>query len=50
MRAVLRRRAARRAGPLRVGEIVVDSVRREVSVGGRPVALANKEFAPIPLA
>jgi DNA-binding response OmpR family regulator len=45
MRAVLRRRAARRAGPLRVGEIVVDSVRREVSVGGRPVALANKEFA-----
>ena len=42
--AVLRRREARRQGPLRVGEIVVDTSRREVRVGGRPVPLANKEF------
>jgi DNA-binding response OmpR family regulator len=45
IRAVLRRRAARRAGPLRVGEIFVDTVRREASVGGRKVSLANKEFS-----
>ena len=45
IRAVLRRRDARRAGPLRVGEIFVDTVRREASVGGRKVSLANKEFA-----
>jgi DNA-binding response OmpR family regulator len=45
MRAVLRRRGGRREGPIRAGEIVVDPVRREVAVGGRPVALANKEFA-----
>jgi DNA-binding response OmpR family regulator len=45
MRAVLRRRDGKRAGPLRVGEVVVDPVRREVRVGGRPVVLANKEFA-----
>ncbi|MGH2955263.1 MAG: response regulator transcription factor [Solirubrobacterales bacterium] len=45
MRAVLRRRGGKREGPLRVGEIVVDPVRREVRVGGRAVALANKEFA-----
>ncbi|MGH2952053.1 MAG: response regulator transcription factor [Solirubrobacterales bacterium] len=45
MRAVLRRRSGRREGPLRVGEIVVDTARREVTVAGRPVALANKEFA-----
>jgi len=45
MRAILRRRSGRREGPLRAGEIVVDPVRREVTVGGRPVALANKEFA-----
>ena len=44
-RAVLRRRDARRAGPLRVGEIVVDPSRREVRVGGEPVRLANKEFS-----
>ena len=44
IRAVLRRRAARREGPLRVGEIVVDTARREVRVGGPPVQLANKEF------
>ena len=31
-------RDARREGPLRVGEIIVDPARREVRVGGRPVA------------
>jgi DNA-binding response OmpR family regulator len=45
IRAVLRRRSGRRAGPLRAGEIVVDTARREARVGGRPVRLANKEFA-----
>jgi DNA-binding response OmpR family regulator len=45
MRAVLRRRDGRRAGPLRVGEIVVDPSRREVRVGGELVRLANKEFS-----
>ncbi len=44
IRAVLRRRDGRRAGPLRVGEIVVDPSRREVRVAGEPVQLANKEF------
>jgi DNA-binding response OmpR family regulator len=43
--AVLRRRAARRAGPIRVGELVVDPVTRGVRVGSREVELANKEFA-----
>jgi DNA-binding response OmpR family regulator len=42
---VLRRRAGRRAGPVRVGEIFVDPARREVRVGGRLVSLANKEFS-----
>ena len=43
--AVLRRggRAAQR--PCRVGEIVVDPVRRKVTVGEREVQLANKEFS-----
>jgi len=45
IRAVLRRRDGRRAGPLRVGEIFVDTARREVRVGDRVVDLANKEFA-----
>ncbi len=44
-RAVLRRRDRRRAGPLRVGEIVVDPARREVRVAGELVQLANKEFS-----
>ncbi len=43
--AVMRRRARRRSGPLRVGEIFVDAVRREVRVGDRVVTLANKEFS-----
>jgi DNA-binding response OmpR family regulator len=42
--AVLRRRSTRRQGPLRVGELVVDPITREVRVGGRRVELANKEF------
>jgi DNA-binding response OmpR family regulator len=45
IRAVLRRRDGRREGPLRVGEIFVDTSKREVRVGGRMVALANKEFS-----
>jgi len=44
VRAVLRRRAARRGGPLRVGAIEIDPSRREVRVDGREVRLANKEF------
>ncbi len=44
IKAVLRRRDDRRAGPLRVGEIFVDTARREVWVGDRLVELANKEF------
>ena len=43
--AVLRRRASRRDGPLRVGELIVDPLRRRVTVGTREVALAKKEFA-----
>jgi DNA-binding response OmpR family regulator len=42
--AVLRRRIGRRRGPIRVGELVVDSVTRRVQVGERRVELANKEF------
>jgi DNA-binding response OmpR family regulator len=45
IQAVRRRRAARREGPVRVGEIFIDPSRREVAVDGRPVRLANKEFA-----
>ena len=42
---VLRRRDGRRKGPIRVGEIWIDTSRREVRVGGEPIQLANKEFA-----
>jgi DNA-binding response OmpR family regulator len=45
IRAILRRRDRRRAGPLRVGELVVDPARREVRVADREVQLANKEFS-----
>jgi len=45
IRAVIRRRDRRRGGPLRVGEIFIDTSRREVTVAGRAVKLANKEFA-----
>jgi DNA-binding response OmpR family regulator len=43
--AVLRRRQGRREGPRRVGELVIDPATRSVRVEGRPVELANKEFA-----
>jgi DNA-binding response OmpR family regulator len=45
IRAVLRRRDSRREGPRRVGDVFIDPSRREVRVGDRQVALANKEFA-----
>ena len=45
MAAVLRRRDGRRQGPIRVGELLVDSATRRVRVGEREVKLANKEFA-----
>jgi len=43
--ALLRRKAARRQGPIRVGELLVDPVTRRVRVGEREVKLANKEFS-----
>jgi DNA-binding response OmpR family regulator len=43
--AVLRRRGARREGPCRVGELVVDPARRKAWVGEREVPLSNKEFS-----
>ena len=42
--AVLRRRSGRRAGPIRVGDLKLDPIRRRVEVAGREVQLANKEF------
>jgi DNA-binding response OmpR family regulator len=45
MAAILRRRAGRRRGPVRVGDLSVDEVARRVRVGEREVQLANKEFA-----
>ncbi len=45
VRAITRRGERRRQGPLRVGEIFIDTARREVTVAGRPVKLSNKEFA-----
>ena len=43
--AILRRDAAQREGPCRVGEIVIDPARRRVTVGEREVKLSNKEFS-----
>jgi len=43
--AVLRRRQRRREGPIRVGELAVDPLRRKVVVGEREVPLAKKEFS-----
>jgi len=43
--AVLRRRASRRGGPTRVGDLVVDPAERRVRVGEREVGLSNKEFS-----
>jgi DNA-binding response OmpR family regulator len=42
--AVLRRRASRREGPCRVGDLLIDPPRRKVSVGDREIHLAKKEF------
>jgi DNA-binding response OmpR family regulator len=42
--AVLRRRAGHRAGPIRLGELVVDPMRRLVTVEEREVRLTNREF------
>jgi DNA-binding response OmpR family regulator len=44
IRAVLRRRDARREGPRRIGDLFIDPSRRKVRVAEREVALANKEF------
>jgi two-component system, OmpR family, response regulator QseB len=38
--AILRRGHSRHAGPLRIGEILIDPARHTVSVGGRQVRLA----------
>jgi DNA-binding response OmpR family regulator len=42
---VLRRRIGRRDGPIRVGDLALDPLRRKVVVGEREVTLAKKEFA-----
>lgn len=42
--AVLRRGGRAAEGPCRVGDLVLDPVRRKVWVGERQVALSNKEF------
>lgn len=43
--AVLRRRQARHEGPRRVGDLVLDPLRRRVTVGAREIPLSKKEFA-----
>ena len=43
--AVLRRRPGRGEGGHKVGELVIDALGRRVTVGGRHVPLARKEFA-----
>ena len=43
--AVMRRRSQRREGPIRVDSISLDPSRREVTVDGVPVRLANKEYS-----
>jgi DNA-binding response OmpR family regulator len=42
--AVLRRGQGGREGPMRIGEVVVDTARRKAWVGEREVPLSNKEF------
>jgi DNA-binding response OmpR family regulator len=42
--AVLRRRMNSPDGPIRVGELIIDPLRRRVTIAGREVALAKKEF------
>lgn len=44
LRSVLRRRSEQRQGSIRVGDLLIDSSRREVRVDGEPVTLANKEY------
>jgi DNA-binding response OmpR family regulator len=48
IRAVLRRRDARREGPRRIGDLFIDPSRRKVRVADREVALANKELSLTP--
>jgi DNA-binding response OmpR family regulator len=43
--AVLRRRTSLHEGPNRVGDLIIDPVRRRVTVDGKPVPLAKKEFS-----
>jgi DNA-binding response OmpR family regulator len=43
--AVLRRRLHPQDGPSRVGDLVIDPLRRKVAVGEREVPLSKKEFA-----
>jgi DNA-binding response OmpR family regulator len=44
IRAALRRRHSRHDAPVMIGELVIDPGRRSVTIGGRPIQLANKEF------
>lgn len=44
IRKLLKRRAAGRRGPTRIGLLSIDTATREVRVGEREVDLANKEF------
>ena len=44
IRAVLRRREARREGPTRVGDLIIDPASFRVTVGDRLVPLSRKEF------
>jgi DNA-binding response OmpR family regulator len=43
--AVLRRRTRPQDGPSRVGDLIIDPLRRRVTVGDRGVHLSQKEFA-----
>ena len=45
VRRVLARRESHRAGPVRVGDLVVDPARREATVGGEKVRLSSTEFS-----
>jgi DNA-binding response OmpR family regulator len=44
IQAVMRRRHSRHDGPVKVGELLIDSARHKVMVGEREVHLAKKEF------
>jgi DNA-binding response OmpR family regulator len=44
IRTVLRRRNQAQDGPQRIGDLVLDPIRRQVTVGEREVALTRKEF------